>query len=258
MDTDRLGALEQRCAVDLIEIFSSVQGEGPRAGERHLFVRTAHCDLHCVWCDTPLCHVVPAEARVTPVAGGATQSVPNPVPVATVLGWIATALQAVRHTAVSFTGGEPLLHPWLLREAAPVVRAHGAKVLLETDGTMPTVFESILDSVDIVSMDWKLPSSCGERDFATEHSAFLRLARGRETAVKLVITASTTLEEVQAVATAVALACPEAVLVLQPVTPIGGAVPPNPRALPALQAAALQCHALVRVLPQIHRLMGQP
>ncbi|MSR74760.1 MAG: 7-carboxy-7-deazaguanine synthase QueE [Planctomycetes bacterium] len=257
MDAHRLSALEKSHAVDLIEIFSSVQGEGPRVGERHLFVRTAHCDLKCVWCDTPLCHVVPREARVTPVNDGATECVPNPVPVAQVLGWISAALAAVPHAAVSFTGGEPLLHPWLIRAAAPLVRAAGVKVLLETDGTMPTVLEAVLDSVDIVSMDWKLPSSCGERNLDAEHAAFLRCAQGREVVVKLVMTASTTADEVAAVARCVARECPSAVLVLQPVTPLGGAVPPAPRALPGLQAIALREHALVRVLPQVHRLMGQ-
>ena len=35
------------------EIFSSVQGEGPCVGERHLFVRFCECHRHCIYCDTP-------------------------------------------------------------------------------------------------------------------------------------------------------------------------------------------------------------
>ena len=34
------------------EIFSSIQGEGPHAGKPSIFLRTALCNLKCVWCDT--------------------------------------------------------------------------------------------------------------------------------------------------------------------------------------------------------------
>ena len=34
------------------EIFSSIQGEGNNAGKSAVFLRTAECNLKCVWCDT--------------------------------------------------------------------------------------------------------------------------------------------------------------------------------------------------------------
>jgi len=33
------------------EIFSSIQGEGPHSGEKHIFVRFEECHMHCVYCD---------------------------------------------------------------------------------------------------------------------------------------------------------------------------------------------------------------
>ena len=34
------------------EIFESIQGEGNNAGKPAVFLRTAECNLKCVWCDT--------------------------------------------------------------------------------------------------------------------------------------------------------------------------------------------------------------
>ena len=34
------------------EIFESIQGEGINAGKQAIFLRTAECNLKCIWCDT--------------------------------------------------------------------------------------------------------------------------------------------------------------------------------------------------------------
>ena len=39
--------------MNLVEVFSSVQGEGTHVGETTLFVRFGECDLRCRWCDSP-------------------------------------------------------------------------------------------------------------------------------------------------------------------------------------------------------------
>lgn len=39
-------------ALDVIEVFSTIQGEGPFMGEPAVFVRLAGCNLQCPFCDT--------------------------------------------------------------------------------------------------------------------------------------------------------------------------------------------------------------
>ncbi|MFT6627957.1 MAG: 7-carboxy-7-deazaguanine synthase, partial [Flavobacteriales bacterium] len=40
-------------ALLISEIFRTVQGEGPSTGVVSTFLRLAHCNLRCTWCDTP-------------------------------------------------------------------------------------------------------------------------------------------------------------------------------------------------------------
>ena len=39
-------------AMQVNEIFKSIQGEGPNFGKPAIFLRIAQCNLKCTWCDT--------------------------------------------------------------------------------------------------------------------------------------------------------------------------------------------------------------
>ena len=39
---------------DILEIFSSIQGEGLRIGERQIFIRFHGCNLNCAYCDVDM------------------------------------------------------------------------------------------------------------------------------------------------------------------------------------------------------------
>ena len=44
--------MQNLLTVNIKEIFSSIQGEGPYVGEKHVFVRFCKCNLACKYCDT--------------------------------------------------------------------------------------------------------------------------------------------------------------------------------------------------------------
>jgi len=66
--------------------------------------------------------------------------------------------------AVVFTGGEPLLQPDDLKEAAKLVKDNGLKLMLDTNGSVPSVVEQLLDLrlVDRVALDIKAPLTAEE------------------------------------------------------------------------------------------------
>lgn len=263
MDAERLAGLARDRAVDLIEMFSSIQGEGPRMGERHLFVRTVHCDIHCAYCDTPLCHAPRSTATVEERWGedGARRTLDNPVALPDAVQLIEAALDARPHAAVSFTGGEPLLQPWLVQAAAPAVRARGAKVLLETDGNLPDAYEGIAAEVDVLSMDWKLASATGEPARPGEHRRMLTIAhaRGTESYVKAVFVAETTVDELEPLVAAVKAVDSRIPVVLQPCTPFRYVkrAPTMEHAL-ALHDAVSRQLPDVRLIPQVHKILELP
>jgi len=232
----------------LFEMFSSVQGEATRVGERHLFVRLAGCDLECAYCDTPASRRIPASARVFLPDG--VHEVPNPLDRATLDEWLLRLDEAAGpHHAVAITGGEPLLFADYLKPLAAGWRARGLSVLLETGGHRPAELARVIDCVDIVMADVKIASSAGlATDLATVRD-FLAIATARECAVKIVVSERTEAAEIEAVARLVPDDVP---LILQPVS--GAAFgPPRGDHLLALQQAAMQVHARTRVIPQTHK-----
>jgi 7-carboxy-7-deazaguanine synthase len=254
-----------------VEVFSSAQGEGPHVGVSTLFVRLGGCDLRCRWCDSPHTWRPPETCRLETAPGsGAFRSVANPVAIEEIVA-AAEALGVGEHRFVAITGGEPLLQPEAVRALAEALRGRGPRILLETGGHLPEALAAVVDVVDVVSMDWKLASDVrreGEptsvlaqagRSFDALHARFLTVACGApEVVVKVVVTEACRDEEVLAACAAVAGIDPAVTVVLQPVTPRGGAQRPAAARLLALQRAAARGLADVRVIPQTHPVYGAP
>ena len=144
----------------IIEVFHSIQGEGPFTGVRTSFIRTARCNLRCSWCDTTY-SFGPGKERS-----------------------IASLLADVRrhHTRYAcLTGGEPLLQ----RDSAALLAAlsrRGLVTVVETGGSLDVGPYLTIPRV-VLSVDVKCPGSGMER-----HNHWANLPRLRPTdVVKFVI-----------------------------------------------------------------------
>ncbi len=106
----------------LSEVFESLQGEGPSAGEPCVFVRLATCNLRCSWCDTRYTwdwqnHDYDQEVKLESA------------------GVLAVRLTSARTRRLVITGGEPLLQqPALVALLAHLPRSLFVEV--ETNGTV--------------------------------------------------------------------------------------------------------------------------
>lgn len=239
--------------LNLVEIFSSIQGEGLYVGTRQVFVRFAGCNLTCTYCDTPASRQLSTHALVerTPGERDFIQIV-NPVSI-DYLAQMINSLLTIRHHSISLTGGEPLCQAKLIAELAPKLKA---PIYLETNGTMFEHLATVLPYIDIISMDIKLPGTSGKH-YWQEHHEFLRLATAKDVFVKIVIAAQNTKEELCQAFALVAGIDDTIPVILQPVTPVNGCEAISPDNMLAHQAQALTLLKNVRVIPQTHKLMGQ-
>ena len=120
----------------IIEVFHSIQGEGPWTGVRTTFVRTARCNLRCRWCDTKY-SFGPGRER----------------PIRSILAEVARN----RTAHVCLTGGEPLLQPES-RELVAALARRGIQTVIETGGSLDVRPYLGVERVTL-SVDVKCPSS---------------------------------------------------------------------------------------------------
>ncbi len=244
------------------EIFSSIQGEGLWIGQRHIFVRFLGCDIRCNYCDTPeavgregsegsqgFCRVQRSTDRVS------FELVPNSVSALQLTEFcMRLAVKGPSCPTLSLTGGEPLLqHKFLAEWLADVRKVF--RIYLETNGIHYRAMEDLRDLIDVVSMDFKLPSATGLRPFWDEHRKFLASVFGKSVFVKAVATRNTVNEDILASAQIIAAIDGSIPLVIQPVS---GRLAPDPIKLVSFQNAALAILQDVRVIPQVHKVLKVP
>ncbi|MDD2558416.1 MAG: 7-carboxy-7-deazaguanine synthase QueE [Desulfuromonadaceae bacterium] len=249
-------------AAPLLEVFSSIQGEGALIGRRQVFIRFAGCNLKCGYCDTP--YTPAAHCRVEKLPGsGAFTSWCNPVQLADVTAYVQSLLDPGSlchrsHHSFALTGGEPLLHAALLKEWLPRLRTL-LPVQVETNGTLPEALRQVLPWLDWISVDIKLESQTGEPTPWDLHREFIELALQVQCCVKLVVGNSTPGEELHRTAKllqSLTTSTPPKHfdVVLQPRT-INGQCSVSGRSLLQQQDILAGYGLDVRVIPQTHCFM---
>lgn len=241
------------------EIFSSLQGEGPWTGQRHIFVRFDGCDIRCRYCDSMAAVQAGDQGEFcgAQIAAGSKERerVANPVsPRALTVFCSRLIIPGPSRPVISLTGGEPLLQALFLKEWLPATR-QTFTVYLETNGIHHEAMKGICDLVDIVSVDFKLPSATGLRPFWDEHRKFLKTMHASQYFVKAVVTNDTKEDDILTTAGIIADADRSRVLVIQPAS---GPLAPESTKLMQFQDAALGIIDDVRVIPQTHIILNVP
>lgn len=120
----------------LVEVFSSLQGEGRNTGRPCTFVRFAGCNLACPWCDTD-------------TARRFTLSLDD----------LLSEVRAQRPTSVILTGGEPTIQAGM-PELVAALKGAGFWIGVETNGLLAPAW---LGDVDYVACSPKVEEAARYR-----------------------------------------------------------------------------------------------
>ncbi|MFA4933952.1 MAG: 7-carboxy-7-deazaguanine synthase QueE [Candidatus Omnitrophota bacterium] len=217
----------------IAEIFESIQGEGLYLGEKQIFIRFFNCNLSCSYCDTKPDRFMEYDP----------QELFNEI-----------KLYRDKYHSLSFTGGEPLLYKDFLKDILKRTQEHGYKHYLETNGTLFFELEEVIDRIDIVAMDLKLPSSSGMGNLWNLHKKFLKIAVKKEVFLKAIICQATVEEDLREALGLIRDVSPSSVLVLQPNSYENQIV--LYEKLSNFKEIASQQKVTACVIPQIHRMVG--
>ena len=221
------------------EIFTSIQGEGPYVGVKQLFIRFCGCNLRCDYCDTV---DVPNEdyLEFTP------QELKD---------YLEDFNLKTVHS-VSLTGGEPLLWVDFLAEFLPILKkSFKGKIYLETNSTLNKNLENIIDCIDIISADIKLPSSSGIENSFAVHDEFFKSAKkyDKEIFAKIVFDENILNDEIShCIKLAQKYDLP---LILQPKTK-DDKVSFNQEKIFEVFDRFLASYPNTRIIPQVHKFLG--
>ena len=241
------------------EIFSSIQGEGPYIGERHLFLRFCGCHRDCVYCDTITKRT--ESVMIEKVAGsGEIEHIPNPLSVDEVLNWIDVLDAKNNNKRISLTGGAPLLQAKFLSQLLPKLVEKGYSNYLETVGDLTDQFKTIVEYIDIVAMDVKLSSVTLDKNIFSQHWKFLSYMKNQNVDyfIKLIVSNETDeYELMEAVKGICKHGGKETNVILQALSATERVSNiPSSQQLLRWQDNIVGVLPNVRVIPQTHKIMG--
>ena len=214
-------------SIKLKELFASIQGEGPLVGYKQIFMRLCGCNLKCKYCDTDF-DVINAKEYT-----------------------ISELLEYVKQHSdchsISLTGGEPLLHTDFINEFAQVSTL---PIYLETNATLFEQLENVIDCIEYVSADIKLPSATGMPAQWDTHDKFFEIANKKKLYAKVVFDSKITDEEIENICDLAKKHNIE--LVLQPMM-LGKIPSVNSEFMQQILDKCLKKYRRIRLIPQVHK-----
>ncbi len=133
------------------EIFSSINGEGPRQGQLALFIRMQGCNLDCSYCDTQWANGEDARFHWTSAEE------------------IMDLVRQMQIRNITLTGGEPLCQENIMELLLALAAEPWLRVEIETNGSVPLKPFAQIQNAPSFNMDYKLPGSGMEHAMLTEN-----------------------------------------------------------------------------------------
>lgn len=116
----------------LINIFSSIQGEGYASGKPTVFIRTMGCNLRCIFCDTKECWTKENFHKVYPERDDFMWLTAQEI-----FDRVEEMEKGWKHKSICLTGGEPLMldnKDFMIDELLPLFIDANYDIGIETDG----------------------------------------------------------------------------------------------------------------------------
>lgn len=233
----------------IIEIFSSIQGEGEWVGKSQVFVRFHGCSLKCNYCDTPLTHHKIQNSRIERKPYTKEFETNSLIYSPQELNQI---IDSFNIPSLAITGGEPLEQSQFLKSWLPHV-SKNYEILLETSGTYYQEVRDLAEYIDMISFDIKLPSSSGEKDYFEEHQKFIDEIELDQAYGKVVYDETITPDEIENLIQLLTNN-PELKIYFQPVSPLRQR--DIKKCMKIFHDFSLLFHSQVKLVPQIHKFLS--
>lgn len=235
--------------VRLFEIFTSLEGEGILYGTKTLFVRLAGCPFTCFYCDTK---------ESLPMDSGQEYDLVD------ACSLIEKNL-ADKTYKVNFTGGDPLVQADAVAEMAKFVQSKNIPTYLESSCYDSKKFTTVLPFTDFVKIELKTKDS----DFVDpKHYSTLienalscleqSVAARKPTYIKIVVSSKTELDTFSDLTAQIFKTVRAEDLKGFIIQPTYGVAEPTLQKLLSFYDAVYPYYSEVRVVPQLHKLIGAP
>jgi len=235
--------------VRLFEIFTSLEGEGILYGTKTLFVRLAGCPFTCFYCDTK--ESLPLDSGQEYELTEACQQIDKHLEKKTY--------------KVNFTGGDPLIQAEAVAELAKHVQKKHIPTYLESSCFDAKKFNLVLPYIDFVKIELKTKDSefVDAKHYSTLIENALQCLKSaikskKPTYIKIVVSAKTELESFESLVKQIFETVNSKDLKGFIIQPTYGIAEPTLHKLLSFYDVVYQFYNEVRVVPQLHKLIGAP